>query len=61
MHFVGLKYGMLENPGMNNIKLLVAEAWDHAFGRPDSLVSTNKTCNLKRITMAEFCFCNNTK
>jgi len=26
MHFVGLKYGMLENPGMNNIKLLVAEA-----------------------------------
>jgi hypothetical protein len=26
MHFVGLKYGMLENAGMNNIKLIVAEA-----------------------------------
>jgi hypothetical protein len=33
--------------GMNNIKLTVAEAWNHAFGRPDSPVSTSKTCDLK--------------
>jgi hypothetical protein len=47
--------------GMTNMKLTVAEARNHAFGRPDSPVSTNKACDLKMITMAEFCFFNNTK